>query len=250
MSTIALVSALPQELDAVLSALADARSCVVAGRQFRVGRLGAHPVVAALSGIGKVAAATTATLLAQHFEATRLIFTGVAGGLHPSARVGDVVVGTECLQHDFDASPLFPRHELPGYGRARLQTDPLLSEALFGAAKALSEDPGAFLRPEVIEAFALQAPVAHQGLLLSGDRFVATAAESVALRTELPTALAVDMESAAVAQVCHDFSIAFGVVRTISDRADDSAHVDFPRFLQDAARHYSAQLVTRALARL
>ena len=83
--------------------------------------------------------------------------------------------------------------------------------------------------------------------VFAGDRFVATAAESRALRAELREALAVDMESGAVAQVCHDYSIPFCAVRTISDRADDAAHVDFPAFLQRVARHYSDRMIETAL---
>jgi adenosylhomocysteine nucleosidase len=87
----------------------------------------------------------------------------------------------------------------------------------------------------------------HEGLLISGDRFVSRTAESRALQVELPDALAVDMESAAVAQVCADFGLPFAVVRTISDRADDAAHVDFPRFLTQVASRYSAAVVAQLL---
>jgi adenosylhomocysteine nucleosidase len=87
----------------------------------------------------------------------------------------------------------------------------------------------------------------HEGLIISGDRFVATSAESDALRRELPDALAVEMEGAAVAQVCHDCGVPFAAVRTISDRADDSAHVDFNRFVSEVASRYSAAMVLACL---
>ena len=98
-----------------------------------------------------------------------------------------------------------------------------------------------------VDTFGLRAPRLHQGLLISGDRFVATTAESQALQRELPDALAVEMEGAAFAQVCHDFGVPLAVVRTISDRADDAAHVDFPRFLRDVASRYSGALVDTLL---
>ena len=79
--------------------------------------------------------------------------------------------------------------------------------------------------------------------MVSGDRFVATTAESAALRAALPDALAVEMEGAAVAQVCHDYAIPFAALRTISDRADDSAHVDFMRFIDQVASRYSAAVL-------
>ena len=88
----------------------------------------------------------------------------------------------------------------------------------------------------------------HQGLVVSGDRFVSSHHESLALRQELPQALAVEMECAAVAQVCHDFGVRFAAVRTISDRADASAATDFNRFLTEVASPYSAAIVTHCVA--
>jgi adenosylhomocysteine nucleosidase len=98
--------------------------------------------------------------------------------------------------------------------------------------------------------FGIDAPRLLEGLVISGDRFVATALESQALRTALPEALAVEMEGAAVAQVCADFGRPFGVVRTISDRADDAAHVDFPRFIAEVAAEFSRDIVRATLAQL
>ena len=95
----------------------------------------------------------------------------------------------------------------------------------------------------MVQEFALHAPALHEGLIVSGDRFVATAAASAALRAELPDALAVEMEGAAVAQVCHDYGIPFAALRTISDRADDSAHVDFTRFIARVASPISAAVL-------
>jgi nucleoside phosphorylase len=115
MRRIAIVSAVHQELGALLAAMPDEAPQLRAGRKFWIGHLDGHEVVAVLSGVGKVAAATTATLLAGEFGVERAIFTGTAGGLHPEARVGDVVVADALLQHDMDASPLFPRHEVPFY---------------------------------------------------------------------------------------------------------------------------------------
>ena len=90
-------------------------------------------------------------------------------------------------------------------------------------------------------------PRLHQGLVISGDRFVATADESAALRAALPDALAVEMEGAAVAQVCADFGLPLAVLRVISDRADDSAHVDFLRFTDEVASVLTRLAVVAAL---
>lgn len=246
----AIVAALHEELASVLALMPDEHRQTVAGRDFWVGHLHGQPVVAVLSGIGKVAAATTATLLIDRLRVSRIVFAGVAGGLDSDVRVGDVVVASQFLQHDMDASPIFPRHEVPGYGRSRFDADPALSGQVASAVASVLANAGRFLSRETVVAFGLQAPRLHQGLLVSGDRFVSTSAESAALQRELPDALAVEMEGAAFAQVCHDFGVPLAVVRTISDRADDAAHVDFPRFLSDVASRYSGAIVEALFNRL
>jgi adenosylhomocysteine nucleosidase len=250
---IAIVSALHEELGALLRCMPDEVPVVRGGREFYVGTLDGHDVVAVLSRVGKVAAATTATLLGTEFGVERAIFTGTAGGLHGRARVGDVVVASAVLQHDMDASPLFPRHEVPLYGVDRFHADAALSAALAEAARGvlggartppLDDDA---LDAESLRAFGIVAPAVHAGLIVSGDRFVSSAAESAALRERLPDALAVEMEGAALGQVCHDLGIAFAVVRTISDRADDAAHVDFSRFVESIASRYTLAIIRRCL---
>jgi adenosylhomocysteine nucleosidase len=250
MSRIAIVAALHDELSAVLDLMPDEEPTRVAGRDFWCGRLHGHPVVAVLSRIGKVAAATTAATLITRFGVERILFTGVAGGLAPGVAVGDVVVADQFVQHDLDVSPLFPRYEIPGYGLAALPADTELTAVLRAAAATTLATIPQWLAAETIAAFGLQKPRLHTGLLVSGDRFVATSAESQALRAALPGALAVEMEGAAFAQVCHDFAVPFAAVRTVSDRADDSAHVDFLAFLRQVACRYSARMVATALEAL
>ncbi len=217
----------------MLALMPDEQKVRVGGRDYWQGHLHGHAVIAVLSRIGKVAAATTATALIEHFGVTRLVFTGVAGGLGAQVKVGDVVVATHFLQHDLDASPIFPRHEVPLYGLSRFATNPELTHALVTAAtRALAGTP------------------VHQGLIVSGDRFVSTTAESLALQAELPDALAVEMEGAAFAQVCHDYGVPFAAVRTISDRADDAATIDFIRFVDEVASHHSAAIVMALLRSL
>ena len=243
MPRIGLIAALHDELSTVLQRLPDEQRESVAGRDFWCGHWHGHALVAVLARVGKVAAATTATALIERFGVDRILFTGTAGGLAPGVRVGDVVLARTLLQHDMDASPLFPRHEVPLYGRARFDADRRLSDAVAAAARTALGHVEATLGAHVVQEFALHAPALHEGLIVSGDRFVATAAASAALRAELPDALAVEMEGAAVAQVCHDYGIPFAAVRTISDRADDSAHVDFTRFIARVASPISAAVL-------
>ena len=248
--TIAIISALHEEQAGLLARMPGQQPERLAGREFWRGQLQGHEVIAVLSGIGKVAAATTTAVLMERFQPQQLIFTGVAGGIGDGVAVGDIVVGSSYLQHDMDASPLFARHELPGYGCSRLPADPRLLALLQRAAEDAIAWLPRQLDPATRAAFGLHSPRVHSGKIITGDRFVATAAESRALRGELGTALAVDMESAAVAQVCHDYGVPFCAVRTVSDRADDQAHVDFPAFLQQVARHYSGRMLETALSLL
>ena len=247
---IAIVAAMQEELGALLAMMPDERRVRVAGRDFWVGHLQGQSVVAVLSRIGKVAAATTAAVLLERFNVRAIVFTGVAGGLAPDVQVGDVVVASRLLQHDLDASPIFPRYEVPLTGHARFATDTAISDSLAAVAEGLLRDPVALLGQQVVDDFGLQAPRLHRGLVVSGDRFIARAADSEALRHDLPDALACEMEGAAVAQVCHDFRVPFAAVRTISDRADDQAHTDFLRFVSAVASRYSLALMEGWLAGL
>ena len=172
-------------------------------------------------------------MLAERFKVRAVLFTGVAGGLGRDVHVGDVVVAREFMQHDMDASPIFPRHEVPLYGRSRFPADAEWADALVAAARE-----------------ALPMARVHEGLVVSGDRFVSTTAEARALQAELPDALAVEMEGAAFAQVCHDFDLPFAAVRTVSDRADDDAHGDFTEFVRTVASPHSAAIVEALLRRL
>ncbi len=246
---IGLMGALHEELALVLQAMPDERRVRVAGRDFWQGHWQGRPVVAVLSRIGKVAAATTATALIERFGVQSIVFTGVAGGLGEGVRVGDVVLAEALVQHDMDASPLFPRHEVPLYGRSRFAADVALSQALAQAAQQVLAQVGTHVGAAAVAAFGLHAPRLHTGLIASGDRFVSTAAESRALRQALPEALAVEMEGAAVAQVCADYGVPFAALRTVSDRADDDAHADFSRFIREVASRYSLAMLSAWLGR-
>ncbi|WP_395059639.1 5'-methylthioadenosine/adenosylhomocysteine nucleosidase [Polaromonas sp.] len=243
MTTTAILSALAEEQQGLIGLLEQPQKTRHAGRDFWHGRLHGQPVVLALSRIGKVAAATTSVALIERFKVERIVFTGVAGGLAESVAVGDMVVASEFVQHDMDASPLFPRYEVPLYGQSRFVCDKALTALLLQASRA------------GLESLALPAKtLLHHGLMASGDRFVSGAAEARSLRSALRlgghVVLAVEMEGAAVAQVCFDYGLPFAAVRTISDRADDTAHLDFPVFVKDVASLYAQAMVRHLLALL
>jgi len=246
-ATLAILSALAEEQQGLLACLSQPVCLRRAGREVWRGQWQGHEVLLALSRIGKVAAATTATALIEGLGASRVVFTGVAGGIGPGVRVGDLVVATDFVQHDLDASPLFPRFEIPLYGRSRLACDPVMTALLLTA----SESAATGLAGQLDQFSGPARPTVHAGLIASGDRFVSGAAELHGLQQRLlaggHVALAVEMEGAAVAQVCFDYGLPFAAVRTISDRADDAAHVDFPRFVRDVASPYAQAIMTAFL---
>ena len=233
---VGIVAAMPGELTALLHAMRTNRAVepqIIGRREFFSGELFGRRVVVVLAGVGKVAAAITATAMIQTFDVSAVVFVGVAGGLARGVDVGDVVVANTLLQHDLDASPLFPRYEVPLLGVSRFPTHEALSTWLARAA----------------EEYVAQVGVGrvHRGLIVSGDQFINDADDVHALRDALPDALAVEMEGAAIAQACDAFEVPFAVVRTISDAADGEAGRDFPRFLEERASGYSLGIIERFL---
>ena len=243
--TIAILSALAEEQHGLVDAMEGMQGQRHAGRDFWLGRLHGHEVVCALSGIGKVAAATTTAALIERFGVRAIVFTGVAGGIGAGVNVGDVVIARQFMQHDMDASPIFPRWEMPGYGCSTLACDGAMTDRLVQAAASA-------VQAGIVASHA--SARLHEGLIASGDQFVSSRQASYRLRTELQAAghhvLAVEMEGAAVAQACFDYGVPFAAMRTISDRADDSAHVDFSTFVRTVASRYAQLVVSDFLRQL
>jgi len=250
LTTIAIVSALLDEQRGLLDQLQQPQKRIHAGRTFWRGQWGEHEVVLVLSRVGKVAAASTAATLIETFGVKQILFTGVAGGLGDGVQVGDVVVANAFVQHDLDSSPLFARYEIPLYGRTCLPCDATLTAILMEAVSAGLARAGSHFHRELL----IDAARVHRGLIASGDRFVSSAADAAGIRNDLQaaghTALAVEMEGAAVAQVCFDHGVPFAAMRTISDRADADAHVDFSAFVQQVASPYALAIVQQFMRML
>jgi adenosylhomocysteine nucleosidase len=245
---LAIVSAMPEEITGVLQALTRVKIQEFGRRQFHTGFLHGVEAVVVFSRWGKVAAAATVTQLLTSYPVTQLIFSGVAGGARAGLTIGDIVVATELIQHDMDARPLHPRYEIPLLGKARFAADPSLRQRLAAAAQDfLKHDLGSQIALREREFFEIAAPRVVEGLVASGDKFFASLHELHELRARLPEVCCVEMEGAAVAQVCDEYSIPFAVVRTISDSADESSVHDFPRFSREVAQHYSIGVLARLL---
>lgn len=241
------LAALPEELGDLLATMraeSGVLTHTLGRRDYHVGTVHGVPCVVTLARVGKVAAAATASALIHAFDVGAIVFTGVAGGVGPDVHIGDVVVGDTLLQHDMNASPLFPCFEIPLLGRAHFDADSALAALLADACERFLAQEGAALSAR----FHIRPPRVHRGLVISGDQFVASAQAVGALRGLLPDALAVEMEGAAIAQVCHEYDVPCAVVRTISDTADEHASVSFASFLAELAGVYSTGILKRFLA--
>ena len=240
---IGILGAMAQEIDEVKALLTEKTTVKIANREFVVGKIGNVRCVVAFSKWGKVAASITATLLIQEFGVTDLFFIGTAGALADGLKVGDIVVSKRLVQHDLDARPIIPRFEMPLINSVYVNSDPELTE-LAGRAITNLIDKGVenMVSAEAVKEFNL-APTLHFGDIASGDQFVSSDEKRNELLELLPEVLCVEMEGAAVAQVCLEFGTPFTVIRTISDTADHNAHVDFGRFIIEVANAYSKAIV-------
>jgi adenosylhomocysteine nucleosidase len=167
-----------------------------------------------------VAAAVGTTLLLQIAKPEMVINTGSAGGLNSKLNVGDIVISSEVRHHDADVTAF-------GYEKGQLPANP----AAFIADRELIE-----LAISEVEKNGLNAVA---GLICSGDQFINGAENLARIRADFPTVAAVEMEAAAIAQVCHAFDLPFVVVRAISDVADKESHLSFDEFLPLAAKQSS-----------
>lgn len=181
------------------------------------GKLHGEEAVIGKCGVGKVLAAASTQRLIDSFSPEALICTGVAGALTPALEIGDVVVSIDCVQHDMDATALgVPRGQIPFSDYFAIAATPQLLRA--------------------IESFPVQDFRLYFGRILSGDQFVThQVRRSQADAFSALNGMAVEMEGAAIALVCRMNSVPFLIVRTISDRADESAAADFGALLPTVA---------------
>jgi adenosylhomocysteine nucleosidase len=229
---LAIIGAMSEEVAPLRAALVAAEGRAQGPWSWERGTLDGVPVLVAACGIGKVnAAALTQALLAE--GAAAVLFTGVAGAVDPTLRVGDLVVAEDALQHDVDVRALgYALGQVPGESlqwRADAQLRTLLERA--GHAVATAEGLHCLV-----------------GRVVSGDSFIADPARVRALRVDFGATCA-EMEGAAVAQVCAGWGVPWAIVRSISDTADQSAEVDFRAFTAIAARRAVA-VVRRVLVAL
>lgn len=249
MRRIGIMGAMEEEVREIRALLGNCSSIELGKRTFYIGTLHQYEVVICASRWGKVAASATVSALIHKFGISELYFTGVAGGISPDVHVGDIVVAENTVQHDMDARPIFQRFEIPLLGISYFNADPNRTEGEKEAIEKAIHTSEIFhgINPDVLDRFHIRNPKVHSGLIASGDRFFGTESEKTQLKEALPEVLCVEMEGAAVAQVCFEHDIPCSLIRIVSDSANDEAVGDFSAFIQEVAGHFSANIISSVL---
>ncbi len=246
-ASIGILGAIPQEVNGIIAQLSDVIEHEIGNRVYYEGRLNNQPVVVVYSRIGKVAAAATVTTLLLKFNVKKIVFVGVAGSIHEAVNVGDVVIATKLLQHDMDCSPLRPKYEVPLLGKIYFDADTSINEqAKVAVNHVLQWDSLVrLIGNDELSKFAITQPKLHMGTIASGDQFIGKDEQKQALQAALPEVLCVEMEGAAVAQVCDEFNVPFAVIRTISDKANQEASFSFQSFVEKISLVYGREMMQK-----
>jgi adenosylhomocysteine nucleosidase len=231
MQLIGIIGAMEPEVALLRQQITDVNRTELGGYVFYHGKLAGQAVVLVQSGIGKVASALATALLIQQFKPDAVINTGSAGGFDPQLNVGDVVISSEVRHHDVDVTAF-------GYEIGQVPQMP----PAFNAHPALIDAAEQSIQ-------ALGYCQTKKGLIATGDSFICDPARIAVIRQQFPTMLAVEMEGAAIAQVCHMLNTPFVVIRSLSDIAGKESPQSFEAYLEVASKHSSA-MVTELLKRL
>lgn len=229
---IGIIGAMEEEVSALREKLSGVKSVQKASMDFYSGTLGGKEVVIVRSGIGKVNAGICTQILSDLYQVDAVINTGIAGSLRAEINIGDIVISTDALQHDMDATGFgYEPGVIPRMETSCFPADPeLLKQAEAACREAVPE----------IQVFT--------GRVVSGDQFISDQSVKERIIRQFG-GMCTEMEGAAVAQAAYLNQIPFVVIRAISDKADNSATVDYPTFERQAIAH-SVALVENLLKRL
>ncbi|MCS1350113.1 5'-methylthioadenosine/adenosylhomocysteine nucleosidase [Mechercharimyces sp. CAU 1602] len=225
---IGIIGAMDEEISRFQADMKMEKQSEVAGVCFYEGIFAGKSIVLCKSGVGKVNAAICTQVLIDRYDVHAIIFTGVAGALDPNLEIGDCVISTQCQYHDMDVTALgLERGQIPFQEVSVFKADPMWVRLAREAGESIAEG-------KTVE-----------GKVLSGDQFISSTKTVLQLWSQLE-GVCVEMEGAAVAHVCHANGVPFVVIRSISDKADHSATVNFEKFTE-LASHRSCVMVHRML---
>ena len=261
---IGILGASKEEIEHILEDLQESSRETIGQREYFAGSLYGRDVVLNVSGWGKVASSTAAAAMILRYGVDSIIYCGVCGGASPELNIGDIIIGSKLVQHDIDAQPIFARYQVPPLSISCFkmgpdfkkeptffEADSVLRQAAFEAAKSfvsknLTED----IPTDLLNQFNINKPGIYQGLIATGDQFIRSSEKMNELRSELPDLKGVEMEGAAVAQVCSYLGVPFACIRIISDKADHSAKIDFEAFIHRIASYFTRGIVREMLKHL
>ena len=223
MSKIGIIGAMDLEVDQLKSEMTVEKIVTRANMEFYEGTLNGASVVIVRSGIGKVNAALCVQILADVFEVTHVINTGVAGSLNAKLDIGDILISKDALHHDMDVTIFgYQLGEVPQMGFREFVADEHLARLAKEACEKVNPDINAVI-----------------GRVVSGDQFISSKEVKEKLISEFQGDCA-EMEGASIAHGAHLNGLPFVIIRAISDKADDSAEMDYPTFEAAAAKHSAA----------
>ena len=232
MSVIGIIGAMEEEVAALKEKMELEEVLKKASMEFYRGTLQGKSVVVVRSGIGKVNAGLCTQILVDVFGVDKVINTGIAGSLDAKIDIGDIVISTEALQHDVDATQFgYPLGQIPRMETLAFPADELMTKTAKEACEAVNPEIHVFT-----------------GRVVTGDQFVASREVKDHIKTNFD-GLCTEMEGAAIAQAAWLNEVPFVIIRAISDKADDSAQMDYPTFERQAIRH-SVRLVEEMLRRM
>lgn len=224
---IGIIGAMKIEVEKLCSMAENVKKEKVGGIEFNVGDLCGHQVIIAVCGVGKVFAAMCAQAMILNYSPDAIINTGVAGALASELRVGDVAVAENVVQHDMDTSPIGdPVGLISGINMVQIPADEKISSSL----KKTAADLGM---------------TCLSGTIASGDQFIADKAKKAYIKNTF-SAIACEMEGAAIGQVCYVNGTPFGILRSISDNGDESAGMSYDKFIGVAVEN-SVKILTEFL---
>jgi len=220
MKKIGIIGAMELEVSALKKEMNTDRVVKKAGMDFYEGTLNGANVVVVMCGIGKVSAGMCVQILVDLFDVTHVINTGVAGSLNAKLDIGDILISKEAIQHDFDVTPLnYAKGQIPGLDVLAFPADEEMAEVAYQSCRKVN--------PEIN---------CIKGRVVSGDQFISSSEVKDRLINDFAGDCA-EMEGAAIAQAAYLNKVPYLVIRAISDKADNSAEMDYPSFEREAAGH-------------
>lgn len=243
---IAILGAIPEEVQLLKNQLANPKIKKIMGFDFYVGKLNNKDVVLCETGVGKVNAAVVTTLIINSFKPKYIIFTGVAGGVDTTLNRGDILIGKELSYHDYGRFTTEGFLIQPSRNPHTKNRNPQFFKS-DSVLVAHAQEVGQTISLKKVAENSPQ-PMVRSGIIVTGDSFVASSQYVAKLEKEY-NADATEMEGAAVAQICFQENIRFLVIRSISDKANEQAQNDFQAFKKVAADN-SAMLVNGIVQKL